>query len=99
VIPILYLRGLSIGDAKPTLEQLLGEDTAELLPTTIAVGHGRGLLRGHGVRIGYANLVPVVVASGEEPVIPKLPEAIAECGISADAGRMISATSEEAVPP
>jgi putative transposase len=36
VIPILYLRGLSTGDFKPALEQLLGEDAAGLSPTTIA---------------------------------------------------------------
>ena len=36
VIPILYLRGLSTGDFKPALEQLLGEDAAGLSPTAIA---------------------------------------------------------------
>ena len=36
VIPILYLRGLSTGDFKPALGQLLGEDAAGLSPTTIA---------------------------------------------------------------
>ncbi len=36
VIPILYLRGLSTGDFKPALEQLLGEDASGLSPTTIA---------------------------------------------------------------
>jgi len=36
VIPILYLRGLSTGDFKPALEQLLGEDATGLSPTTIA---------------------------------------------------------------
>ena len=36
VIPILYLRGLSTGDFKPALEQLLGEDAAGLSPTTIS---------------------------------------------------------------
>jgi putative transposase len=35
VIPILYLRGLSTGDFRPALEQLLGEDAAGLSPTTI----------------------------------------------------------------
>jgi transposase-like protein len=35
VIPILYLRGLSTGDFKPALEQLLGEDASGLSPTTI----------------------------------------------------------------
>jgi putative transposase len=36
VIPILYLRGLSTGDFRPALEQLLGEDASGLSPTTIA---------------------------------------------------------------
>jgi hypothetical protein len=36
VIPILYLRGLSTGDFKPALEQLLGEDASGLSPRTIA---------------------------------------------------------------
>ena len=36
VIPILYLRGLSTGDFKPALEQLLGEDAAGLSATTIS---------------------------------------------------------------
>jgi transposase-like protein len=36
VIPILYLRGLSTGDFKPALEQLLGEDASGLSPTTIS---------------------------------------------------------------
>jgi putative transposase len=36
VLPILYLRGLSTGDFRPTLEGLLGEDAAGLSPTNIA---------------------------------------------------------------
>jgi hypothetical protein len=36
VLPILYLRGLSIGDFRPALEALLGEDAAGLSPATIA---------------------------------------------------------------
>jgi transposase-like protein len=36
VIPILYLRGLSTGDFKPALEQLLGEDASGLSATTIS---------------------------------------------------------------
>jgi transposase-like protein len=36
VIPILYLRGLSTGDFKPALEQLLGQDASGLSPTTIS---------------------------------------------------------------
>jgi putative transposase len=35
VLPILYLRGLSTGDFRPALEQLLGEDAAGLSPSTI----------------------------------------------------------------
>lgn len=36
VIPILYLRGLSTGDFKPALEQLLGEDASGLSAATIS---------------------------------------------------------------
>ncbi|MCA1699579.1 MAG: transposase [Actinobacteria bacterium] len=36
VLPVLYLRGLSTGDFRPTLEQLLGEDAAGLSPSTIS---------------------------------------------------------------
>jgi transposase-like protein len=36
VIPILYLRGLSTGDFKRALEQLLGEHAAGLSPTTLS---------------------------------------------------------------
>jgi transposase-like protein len=36
VIPILYLRGLSTGDFKPALEQLLGQDASGLSATTIS---------------------------------------------------------------
>jgi len=32
VLPVLYLRGLSTGDFRPALEQLLGEDAAGLSP-------------------------------------------------------------------
>jgi putative transposase len=35
VLPILYLRGLSTGDFRPALEQLLGEDAAGLSPSSI----------------------------------------------------------------
>jgi putative transposase len=34
-LPVLYLRGLSSGDFRPALEQLLGEDAAGLSPSTI----------------------------------------------------------------
>jgi putative transposase len=36
VLPVLYLRGLSTGDFRPALEQLLGEDAAGLSPSTIS---------------------------------------------------------------
>ena len=36
VLPVLYLRGLSTGDLRPALEQLLGEDAAGLSPSTIS---------------------------------------------------------------
>jgi hypothetical protein len=32
VLPVLYLRGLSTGDFRPALEQLLGQDAASLSP-------------------------------------------------------------------
>src|SRR3954466_10792836 len=36
VLAVLYLRGLSPGDFRPALEQLLGEDAAGLSPSTIS---------------------------------------------------------------
>lgn len=36
VLPVLHLRGLSTGDFRPALEQLLGHDSAGLSPTTIS---------------------------------------------------------------
>src|SRR3954464_13663881 len=36
VLPVLYRRGLSTGDFRPALEQLLGEDAAGLSPATIS---------------------------------------------------------------
>jgi putative transposase len=36
VLPVLYLRGLSTGDFRAALEQLLGEDAAGLSPSTIS---------------------------------------------------------------
>jgi putative transposase len=36
VLPVLYLRGLSTGDFRPALQQLLGEDAAGLSPSTIS---------------------------------------------------------------
>src|SRR4051795_9809652 len=35
VLPVLYLRGLSTGDFRPALEQLLGEDAAGFSPPAI----------------------------------------------------------------
>src|SRR5438876_1615150 len=36
VLPVLYLRGLSTGDFRPALEQLLGEDASGLSSSTIS---------------------------------------------------------------
>jgi len=36
VLPILYLRGLSTGDFRPALEDLLGEEASGLSPSTIS---------------------------------------------------------------
>src|SRR5919106_1407367 len=36
VLPVLYLRGLSTGDFRPALDQLLGEDAAGLSPSAIS---------------------------------------------------------------
>jgi len=36
VLPVLYLRGLSTGDFRPALEQLLGQDAAGLSPSAIS---------------------------------------------------------------
>jgi putative transposase len=36
VLPVLYLRGLSTGDFRPALAQLLGEDAAGLSPSSIS---------------------------------------------------------------
>ena len=36
VLPVLYLRGLSTGDFRPALEQLLGEDASGLSPSAIS---------------------------------------------------------------
>jgi putative transposase len=36
VLPVLYLSGLSTGDFRPALEQLLGEDAAGLSPSAIS---------------------------------------------------------------
>ena len=57
------------------------------------------LLLGDGAWIGYVNLVPVVIAFGEEAVMPQPRETIMESAFSADAGRMMSPGSEEAIRP
>jgi putative transposase len=79
VIPILYLRGLSTGDFKPALEQLLGEDAAGLSPTTIArmakeweEHHDRFRKRHLGfTRYAYLFLdgIHVSVRLGEDPKV------------------------------
>jgi putative transposase len=55
VLAVLYLRGLSTGDFRPALEQLLGEDAAGLWPSTI----GR-LCKGVG---GRARALPAALAA------------------------------------
>ena len=79
VIPILYLRGLSTGDFKPALEQLLGEDAAGLSPTTIArmakewEEHHDRFRRRHLGFCRYAYLfmdgIHVSVRLGEDPKV------------------------------
>jgi transposase-like protein len=79
VIPILYLRGLSTGDFKPALEQLLGEDAAGLSATTIArmskewEGHHERFRKRHLGFSRYAYLfcdgIHVSVRLGEDPKV------------------------------
>jgi transposase-like protein len=79
VIPILYLRGLSTGDFKPALEQLLGEDAAGLSATTISrmckeweEHHDRFCKRHLGFsRYAYLYLdgIHVSVRLGEDPKV------------------------------
>jgi putative transposase len=79
VIPILYLRGLSTGDFKPALEQLLGEDASGLSATTIArmckeweAHHERFSKRHLGFsRYAYLFLdgIHVSVRLGEDPKV------------------------------
>ena len=55
VLAVLYLRGLSTGDFRPALEQLLGEDAAGLSPASIS-----RLCKGLG---GRARALPDPVAA------------------------------------
>jgi putative transposase len=77
VLPILYLRGLSTGDFRPALEDLLGEDASGLSRSTISrlckeweAHHERFRRRHLGFR-RYAYLfidgVHVTVRLGEDP--------------------------------
>jgi len=79
VIPILYLRGLSTGDFKPALEQLLGEDASGLSASTISrlcreweKHHDRFRKRHLGfTRYAYLYLdgIHVSVRLGEDPKV------------------------------
>ena len=76
VLPVLYLRGLSTGDFRPALEQLLGEDAAGLSPSTISrlckdweVEHQRfrtRSLRFHRYAYLFVDGVHVSVRLGED---------------------------------
>jgi transposase-like protein len=76
VLPVLYLRGLSTGDFRPALEQLLGEDAAGLSPSTISrlckdweVEHERFCtrsLRFHRYAYLFVDGVHVSVRLGED---------------------------------
>jgi transposase-like protein len=76
VLPVLYLRGLSTGDFRPALEQLLGEDAAGLSPSTItrlckdwAAEHERfrtRSLRFHRYAYLFVDGVHVSVRLGED---------------------------------
>jgi putative transposase len=76
VLPVLYLRGLSTGDFRPALEQLLGEDAAGLSPSTISrlckdweVEHERfrtRSLRFHRYAYLFVDGVHVSVRLGED---------------------------------
>ena len=77
VLPILYLHGLSTGDFRPALEDLLGEDAAGLSPTTISrlcaeweAEHERFKqreLRFHRYAYWFVDGVHVSVRLGEDP--------------------------------
>src|SRR3954452_22614539 len=76
VLPVLYLRGLSTGDFRPALVQLLGEDAAGLSPSTIsrlckdwAAEHARfreRSLRFHRYAYLFVDGVHVSVRLGED---------------------------------
>jgi transposase-like protein len=76
VLPVLYLRGLSTGDFRPALEQLLGEDAAGLSPSTISrlckeweAEHERfrtRSLRFHRYAYWFVDGVHVAVRLGED---------------------------------
>jgi putative transposase len=76
VLPVLYLRGLSTGDFRPALEQLLGEDAAGLSPSAISrlckdweVEHERfkqRSLRFHRYAYLFVDGVHVSVRLGED---------------------------------
>src|SRR4051794_22425549 len=76
VLPVLYLRGLSTGDFRPALEQLLGEDAAGLSPSTIsrlckdwAAEHERfreRSLRFHRYAYWFVDGVHVSIRLGED---------------------------------
>src|ERR671930_1575708 len=75
-LPVLYLRGLSTGDFRPALEQLLGEDAAGLSPSAIsrlckdwAAEHARfreRSLRFHRYAYLFVDGVHVSVRLGED---------------------------------
>jgi transposase-like protein len=76
VLPVLYLRGLSTGDFRPAMEQLLGEDAAGLSPSTISrlckdweAEHARFCqreLRFHQYAYWFVDGVHVSVRLGED---------------------------------
>src|SRR3954447_20950902 len=76
VLPVLYLRGLSTGDFRPAVEQLLGEDAAGLSPSTISrlckdweaehQGFRTRSLRFHSYAYLFVDGVHVSVRLGED---------------------------------
>src|SRR6476660_4368936 len=76
VLPVLYLRGLSTGDFRPALEQLLGEDAAGLSPSTVSrlcsdweaehAAFRRRELRFHRYAYWFVDGVHVSVRLGED---------------------------------
>jgi len=79
VIPILYLRGLSTGDFRPALEDLLGEDASGLSASTISrmckeweTHHDhfrRRLLSFHRYAYLFIDGIHVNVRLGEDPKV------------------------------